>query len=570
MLVRRAAARLGPALVVAALFAGARCGSPPAVGAAGPRPVIVVGLDAADWSLLDGYMADGTMPVLASLARESVTATLRGSEPLLSPIAWTTMLTGVSPLEHRILDFFRLNPVTGAPEPITSDERAVPAIWNMATQARRRVAVIGVWATWPAEQVDGTIVSERLVLGRSGEPLPGRVHPASWETRAASALAEADRALDLDAMREYLPWLTADYRGAVRPGERTELVAGLRQALLQTRVHKRLALEALREQKPELTIVYVHGTDAVSHLFARFSPPRLANVTAEDYERYSGVARRYFAEIDAMLGELRSEAAARGAILVIASDHGFRWGASRPLDVNPDSGATGAMWHRPEGVFLAWDPKRPVRGVPRGVAESRQLCATLLALAGIPPARGIAPAIAETARLARSTGEAPVDYRAQFRRAEAAGGGGASVSREAMESLRALGYVSGGGRDAGAAGPEPTRTAGSWDTEARLLQGRGDEAGAERAFRKAMELDPKSPWSAAGLSGLLARSDPAESDELLLTAVENGLPLGANHLLRRAEAAASRGDVDRARRLLDRGAALVPENAELRRRRAGL
>ena len=90
------------------------------------------------------------------------------------------MMTGVSPLEHRILDFLRVNPATHQREPITSDERAVPAIWNMATAGRRKVGALGFWATYPAETVNGLMVSDRLFtfLYSEATPPPGVVYPA--------------------------------------------------------------------------------------------------------------------------------------------------------------------------------------------------------------------------------------------------------------------------------------------------------------------------------------------------------------------------------------------------------
>src|SRR5512141_1328697 len=158
--------RLVVAAALMALAACHRAAAPPA-----PR-VIFVGLDGADWQLLDRDLADGTMPNLASLARDGVRAPLRTQQPPLSPLVWTTMMTGVSPLEHRILDFTRFNPSTHQREPITSDERAVPAIWNMATAQKKRVDVFGMWATYPAETIDGTMVSDRLFAFQYAEPQP--------------------------------------------------------------------------------------------------------------------------------------------------------------------------------------------------------------------------------------------------------------------------------------------------------------------------------------------------------------------------------------------------------------
>src|SRR4029079_13581718 len=102
------------------------------------------------------------MPERQRLVPEGRRGVLRTEQPPLSPIVWTTMMTGVSPLEHRILDFARLRPSDGLAEPITSSERRAPAIWNMTSAAKRSVLVLGLWATYPAESVRGTLVSDRF------------------------------------------------------------------------------------------------------------------------------------------------------------------------------------------------------------------------------------------------------------------------------------------------------------------------------------------------------------------------------------------------------------------------
>src|SRR5438552_3978401 len=82
--------------------------------------------------------------------------------PPLSPLVWTTMMTGVSPLQHQILDFTRFNPFTHEKEPITSDERRAPAIWNMLAYGGKECAQFGLWATYAAEPVQAINVSDRL------------------------------------------------------------------------------------------------------------------------------------------------------------------------------------------------------------------------------------------------------------------------------------------------------------------------------------------------------------------------------------------------------------------------
>ena len=132
-------------------------------------------------------MARGVMPNLGRLAAEGTSGHLKTLSPALSPLIWTTMMTGTSPLEHGILDFVQFNPVSGQKEPITSSERRTPAIWNMATAAGKRSAVFGLWATFPAEAIDGLIVSDRLFTFLYKESAPPARRRVSRGARSVGA-----------------------------------------------------------------------------------------------------------------------------------------------------------------------------------------------------------------------------------------------------------------------------------------------------------------------------------------------------------------------------------------------
>ena len=62
--------------------------------APGHGPVIFVGLDAVDWDLLEPLMAAGSMPNLSRLVREGDRGRLETIHPPLSPLVWTSMMTG--------------------------------------------------------------------------------------------------------------------------------------------------------------------------------------------------------------------------------------------------------------------------------------------------------------------------------------------------------------------------------------------------------------------------------------------------------------------------------------------
>jgi predicted AlkP superfamily phosphohydrolase/phosphomutase len=118
-------------------------------------PVVLIGLDGADWNIIDPLVAAGKMPNLAGLIGRGSRARLLTISPTLSPVIWTTIATGVKPERHGIVDFTAVNKDTGAAVPVTSNLRRVPALWNILSSAGRTVGFVGWWASFPAEKVNG-------------------------------------------------------------------------------------------------------------------------------------------------------------------------------------------------------------------------------------------------------------------------------------------------------------------------------------------------------------------------------------------------------------------------------
>jgi Tfp pilus assembly protein PilF len=532
------------------------------------QPVLFVGLDGADWQLLDDYMASGVMPNLAVLAREGRTGVLSTIHPPLSPLVWTTMMTGTSPLEHGVLDFTRRNPESGALEPITNGERLVPAIWNMATDGGKSVAVFGLWATWPAEPVRGLLVADRFssFTATDREPPPGAVYPPEREAWAREILTKAEAGVGYDAVHEYLPWLTEEEyrRWLAEPDPYAHPVSALRRILVETRAYHALAASWLARERPDLAVVYFQGTDTIGHVFAPFAPPRQDSIAAEDFERFSGVPERYFAEVDRMLGDYRKLAQAAGAVLMIASDHGFHWREGRPARLSSAAAASAGKWHRDEGIYLLWGPGVEAT-TKRNRGEVSQVCATLLALLGLPPGRGVAGPPLPGVEAVPSV---LADYRTHYRRYQPAVALKADekANAEDIAKLRALGYMGAkeGRNTVATAGS--TRTAGSYNNEGLLRRERGEMDAASAAFERALALDPANASALWNLSDLLhsQRQDLDRSDDLLVRALQGGLPEGVDYAVGRTVAYARSGEAARGLRLLDRAVAAEPEEPRLR------
>lgn len=69
------------------------------------KRLIIVGLDGQDPKLTDRFIAEGKLPNFSKLAAMGSYHRLRTTFPSVSPVAWSTFSTGVSPAKHNIFDF---------------------------------------------------------------------------------------------------------------------------------------------------------------------------------------------------------------------------------------------------------------------------------------------------------------------------------------------------------------------------------------------------------------------------------------------------------------------------------
>jgi tetratricopeptide (TPR) repeat protein len=361
-------------------------------------------------------------------------------------------------------------------------------------------------------------------------------------------------------MQAYLPWLTKAEFEYLESGGDPYLhpVTMLRRILIETRLYHRLALDWARRKKPALTIVYFEGTDSIGHVFAAFAPPQQPGIDPKDFQRYQSVPRGYFREVDGMLGEYRALAEETGAALLIVSDHGFLWREGRPRSSGL-GGATAALWHREEGVYVLWG--KGIQPDPtKGEGRVGQVAATIVGLLGLPRAAGTeGPALAGIPEVLPAQNYGPRTARLLV--ATDSGPAG-----DAVERLKALGYV---GSNEPAMRPDGagsgTRTAGSFTNEGSLLLEEGKSAQAKAAFEQALRLDAKSAAAKYALASILEKEGRSrEADDLLVAALADGLGEGPERVEEIAVAAWRQGDVPRAMRLLDAVVTIRPDDARFR------
>lgn len=121
--------------------------------------VIVIGIDGATFKVIDRMIDEGRLPHLRSLMDKGCRAKLISTKPFLSPVAWTSIITGVNPGKHGIFDFINSQAKDYRLEPINGSARRVPPIWSYLSDIGHKVAGINVPYSYPPEMVNGIIIS---------------------------------------------------------------------------------------------------------------------------------------------------------------------------------------------------------------------------------------------------------------------------------------------------------------------------------------------------------------------------------------------------------------------------
>jgi predicted AlkP superfamily phosphohydrolase/phosphomutase len=145
--------------------------------------IVIIGLDGLEPSLAEKYMAEGKLPNLARLKKEGSYARLETTTPAISPVAWSSFMTGSEPSKHNIFDFLSRDPRTYLPSlssahigkpkrvltigkyaiPLSKPEvrgmrRSVP-FWKILGDAGIFSTILRVPITFPPEKFSGHLLS---------------------------------------------------------------------------------------------------------------------------------------------------------------------------------------------------------------------------------------------------------------------------------------------------------------------------------------------------------------------------------------------------------------------------
>lgn len=361
-------------VVLVALLALAACDPEPALPEAPPEPlpeqqVLFVGVDGATWTVMGPMIEAGELPTFARLLREG--AHMKRFDTLdttSSPLVWTSAATGVDPEDHGITDYVETLP-DGTKVPITSGARRVNAVWNVASEHGVSVGVIGWWASWPAEEVEGYVISDHANPATAGWMAEG--------DRYWTADPEALTALGHDVYPADLAPVAAEHwldpaafpaedfqgRGKFSDAQVEQVLAApynerapyswLKTFYAVDRPYLELAKRLRAERPVQLQMLYLRGPDPLQHYAWDLVEPDAFAKKPAHLERDLGIVHGVYRYVDTWLGELL-QTLGPNTTLIVSSDHGAepaRSAANPKRKERPGRHSTEA-----KGVFFAWGP----------------------------------------------------------------------------------------------------------------------------------------------------------------------------------------------------------------------
>lgn len=254
------------------------------------KKCLVIGWDGATFDIIDPLVADGRMPHLAGLLARGMSGRLESTTPAVTPVAWTTFMTGTNPGKHGILDAFEFDRGTRQVRFISAARRRVKPVWSVLSERGRPSGALNVPVTYPPDREGGPVVSGMFTPSFATDfthppELLGELTARFGPYRESPKLFD-DPGKYLDSLIEGVAW-------------RAEVTMWL-----------------MDRQPLDLFCSVFMESDRVQHFFWKYRDP-----AHPDHARLGRAIERVYLALDAALGRILERTPADAAVALV-SDHG--------------------------------------------------------------------------------------------------------------------------------------------------------------------------------------------------------------------------------------------------------
>jgi predicted AlkP superfamily phosphohydrolase/phosphomutase len=355
--------------------------APPAVR----RKVYLIGIDGASWNLMRKPMSEGKLPNIQRLIQSGVSGPLQSFVPTKSPILWTSIATGKTRKKHGVGDYTAEK--DGKMVPVAGNERITKAYWNILSDYGFTVGVVNWWVTWPPDQVNGYMVSDRY---RNGHPEKLNL-PVTYPADLVKELPQVGTSMEKYLEDRHKYGLPEDLHPDVQSKNVDMMAGSYKQYWSQDRAVRESCRRLIGSRNVDVFGVVFRIVDVSSHLLWTYLDLKMIDqlrakedagtLTQQDIdgidEKYSNIIGGVYQYADDIVGDFLKKADPNTSI-IICSDHGFKF----------EDGRYGhsSMKTPPDGVVILSGPVFKKNAKIEG-ATLLDITPTLLYLEGVPVGR---------------------------------------------------------------------------------------------------------------------------------------------------------------------------------------
>lgn len=261
--------------------------------------VFVLGLDGVPPELLFEKWLDH-LPNLKRLIQSGMHGTIESTIPPSTTIAWNAFASGEDASGLGIYSYtYRQGEKTRL---YNSTHVKAPLLWDMLSDAGKKVVILNVPLTYPPKKINGYMVTDFLTPDASCE----FTYPSSLKQELHAMLG-----------KDYLFDATDEGLGGYKSVEKSKL---LKRIYEMTDIHLKTLKYMIKTKEWDFLMCVLLGTDRMLHTFLSYY-----DKTHRKYEpsEFESALPEFFAYLDRELGEVFS-LLDRDTTIIISSDHGIK------------------------------------------------------------------------------------------------------------------------------------------------------------------------------------------------------------------------------------------------------
>ncbi|SLM30397.1 conserved hypothetical protein [Desulfamplus magnetovallimortis] len=268
--------------------------------------VFVVGLDGATVGLIEKWVKEGKLPNIANLMHEGAYGKLKSVPNLNSAPAWTSMMTGKNPGKHGIFYFYEKTYGSYDIRYINGGDRKSETLWSILSRSGKKVGVVNVPMTYPAEKLNGFMISG---FDTPDINTPGATYPPTL----------------CDEIKENIDgYLIHTGINALAAGSNfnKNFDEAISKGYSSINSRAELSMYLMNKYEWDFFMVVFCETDHIQHFAWKYMDTEYSEYDPEGAEKYGDIILKYYQKCDEAIGRLLSVVPEETTVIV-HSDHGF-------------------------------------------------------------------------------------------------------------------------------------------------------------------------------------------------------------------------------------------------------